>query len=42
VAEPGQVRPNLRYDRATRKAVVTIVGLRMLVEDTVELLIDSR
>jgi hypothetical protein len=42
VAEPGQVRPNLRYDRATRKAVVTIVGLRMLVEDTVELRIDSR
>ena len=36
VIEAGRVRAKLQYDTATRKAVVTIMGLKTPVEDTVE------
>jgi len=37
VVEAGRVTARLKYDTATRKAVVTIVGLKVPVEDTVEI-----
>jgi hypothetical protein len=36
VVEAGRVRARLQYDTATRKAVVTIIGLKTPVADTVE------
>ena len=37
VVEAGRVRARLQYDTATRKALVTIIGLKTPVADTVEL-----
>jgi len=36
VVEAGRVKARLQYDTATRKAIVTIMGLKTPAEDTVE------